>query len=85
MVRKDILRIRIGRDRITQVLEPHLGATHALERANNIAQALVLTDDDPAHIALEMLGKTGLRNTSEVAAEVGQVWLSSITLETHPH
>ena len=84
MVRKDILRIRIGRDRITQVLEPHLGATHALERANNIAQALAFSDDDPAHIALEMLGKTGLTNTSEVAAEVGQVWLLSITQEAQP-
>jgi hypothetical protein len=84
MVRKDILRIRIGRDRITQVLEPHLGATHALERANNIAQALALSDDDPTRIALEMLGKTGLSNTSEVAAEVGQVWLLSITQEIRP-
>ncbi|MBN1654773.1 MAG: hypothetical protein JXA30_13460 [Deltaproteobacteria bacterium] len=85
MVRKDILRIRIGRDRITEVLEPHLGPSNALERANNIAQALAFTDDDPAHVALEMLGKTGLANTREVAAKVGQVWLLSLNQDVRSH
>ena len=85
MARRDILRIRIGRDRITEVLEPHLGPSSALERANNIAQALAFTDADPTCVAREMLGKTGLRNTSEVAAKVCQVWISSITQEVQPH
>jgi hypothetical protein len=29
------------RERVRSVLEPHLGASRALERANNIVQALV--------------------------------------------
>jgi hypothetical protein len=85
MARKDILRIRIGRDRITEVLEPHLGPSHALERANNIAQALVFADDDPTYIALEMLRKSGLNNTPEVAAKVGEAWRSSVVRDEPLH
>src|SRR5687768_8434428 len=33
-----------GRERVRSVLEPHLGPTGALERANNIVQALVYED-----------------------------------------
>lgn len=82
-VANDILRIMIGRDRITRVLEPHLGPSSALERANNIAQALVLGSEDPVNIALEMLEKLELSNTPRLAAEVSQAWLSSIA-KGHP-
>lgn len=44
-----------GRERVRDVLEPHLGPAHALERANNIAQALVFEDTEPKGVAHEML------------------------------
>ena len=44
-----------GRERVRDVLEPHLGPQHALERANNIVQALALDDVEPERIAFEML------------------------------
>jgi hypothetical protein len=44
-----------GRERVRSVLEPHLGPTHALERANNIVQALVYEDTETHPVALEML------------------------------
>jgi hypothetical protein len=44
-----------ARERVRRVLEPHLGADHALERANNITQALVFDDAEPAFVAREML------------------------------
>jgi len=68
--------IRIGRDRMTEVLKPYLGPNLALERANNIAQALVFGCEDPTHVALEMLNRTGINNTSAVAAEVGRAWMT---------
>ncbi len=44
-----------ARERVRRVLEPHLGPAHALERANNITQALVFDDEEPAYVAREML------------------------------
>jgi len=44
-----------ARERVRLVLEPHLGPQHALERANNITQALVFDDEEPAFVAREML------------------------------
>lgn len=44
-----------GRERVRSVLEPHLGPQRALERANNIAQALVYEDSPTHSVALEML------------------------------
>jgi len=67
-------RVLRGRDRISEVLIRYLEPTRARERANNIAQALVLGPDDPPHIALEMLAGLGLRNRATIAAEVGQAW-----------
>lgn len=44
-----------ARERVRRVLEPHLGEAHALERANNITQALVFDDAEPTYVAREML------------------------------
>ncbi len=44
-----------ARERVRFVLEPHLGPMHALERANNITQALLFDDTEPAFVAQQML------------------------------
>ena len=44
-----------GRERVRSVLEPHLGPHGALERANNIVQALVYEDTATRAVAMEML------------------------------
>ncbi len=74
MASKEVTQIMIGRDRMVAVLRPYLGSNHARERANNIAQALALGAGDPAGVALEMLGNSGLSNTSAIAEEVGRAW-----------
>jgi hypothetical protein len=71
-------RIMRGRDRVSSVLNQYLEPTRALERANNIAQALILCADDPSHIALEMLDDLGLQNKNAIAAEVGKAWVLGI-------
>ena len=76
-----MLSIRVGRDRITEVLKPHLGADYALERANNIAQALVLGAGSPTDVALEMLRYTTVNNKVKVAVEVGRAWTSIAPIE----
>jgi hypothetical protein len=68
----------LGRDRICAVLEPLLGQELARERANNIAQVLVLSGHDPAHVALGMLRGTGLGDLPRVASEVSRAWRDGI-------
>jgi hypothetical protein len=41
----------LARDRVRNVLEAHLESQLALERANNIAQALVFEVEDPVEVA----------------------------------
>jgi hypothetical protein len=67
-------RILRGRDRMSDVLAQYLAPVCALERANNIAQALVLGADDPVGIAAEMLKDLGIHNMTSVANEVGHAW-----------
>ena len=76
MAHKDKLSIRVGRDMITEVLRPHLGPDTALERANNIAQALVLGAGSPTDVALDMLRHTHVDNKLKIAVEVGRAWAS---------
>jgi hypothetical protein len=64
-----------GRERVRCVLEPHLGASCALERANNIAQALVFEDVEPLGVATEMLRSVPRELRSRLAAQVTRVWL----------
>ena len=71
-------RILRGRDRMTDVLTPYLGPADALERANNIAQALVLGAGEPAEIAREMLDDVRLGDAPLTAAEVGKAWYLGI-------
>ena len=66
-----------GRERVRDVLEPHLGAIHALERANNIAQALAAEDAQPELVAFEMLRQLPVSNRRELAALVRQAWLAA--------
>jgi len=67
-----------GRERVRDVLEPHLGHEHALERANNIAQALALEDAEPAAVAFEMLRQLPADIRQRVADAVRRAWLSVI-------
>jgi hypothetical protein len=65
-----------GRERVRSVLEPHLGPAHALERANNIAQALVFGDTEPRGVAFEMLRTLPSEVRSELAEAVDRAWVS---------
>jgi hypothetical protein len=64
-----------GRERVRDVLEPHLGASCALERANNIAQALVFEDVEPRGVALEMLRTLPRELRANLAELVTRAWL----------
>jgi hypothetical protein len=67
-----------GRERVRDVLEPHLGHEHALERANNIAQALALEDAEPEAVAFEMLRQLPSDERSRLAHAVRRAWLSEL-------
>jgi len=64
-----------GRERVRDVLEPHLGADSALERANNIAQALAVQDAQPDAVAFEMLRQLPGEARKKLAAAVRVAWL----------
>jgi hypothetical protein len=66
-----------GRERVRTVLEPHLGPVHALERANNIAQALVFADTEPRGVAFEMLRQLPTDVRSELAEAVTNAWFTN--------
>jgi len=74
MAHKDKLSIRIGRDLIIEVLKPHLGPDIAMERANNIAQALVLGAGNPTDVAFDMLRQTRVNDKLRIAVEVDRAW-----------
>ena len=65
-----------GRECVRSVLEPHLGADHALERANNIAQALALEEAQPDAVAFEMLRQLPGEARRRLAAAVRRAWLA---------
>lgn len=66
------------RDRLAGILRPHLGKQIARERANDIIQALVCSDEDgedPSHLALRMLARDLESRTAEVVAyQLGRAW-----------
>ena len=64
-----------GRERVRDVLAPHLGAAHALERANNIAQALAQHDAQPDAVAFEMLRQLPGEARKKLATAVRVAWL----------
>jgi hypothetical protein len=66
-----------ARERVRDVLEPHLGPLHALERANNIAQALALEDAQPDVVAFEMLRQLPGEARQTLAAAVRRAWLAA--------
>lgn len=70
--------IMTKRDRLAAILRPHLGSQLARERANDIIQALVVSeveDEDPSHLALRMLARDLERRTAEVVAyQLGRAW-----------
>ncbi|MDB4975167.1 MAG: hypothetical protein JWN48_3508 [Myxococcaceae bacterium] len=68
--------LMLGRERVRDVLEPHLGATCALERANNIAQALAIEDAQPDAVAFEMLRQLPGEARRRLAAAVRREWLA---------
>ncbi len=65
-----------ARERVRRVLEPHLGQEHALERANNITQALVFDDEEPAFVAREMLRNIPSDQRDPLAEAVKRAFLS---------
>lgn len=66
-----------GREGMRTVLEPHLGAAYALERANNIAQALVFQDVEPRSVVFEMLRHVPCELRTRLADLVTHAWLES--------
>jgi hypothetical protein len=78
MVAVKSVSILLGRDRICAVLEPLLGSELARERANNIAQVLVLAEHDPERVALGMLRATGLGDLTRIAGEVSRAWYDGV-------
>jgi hypothetical protein len=67
-----------GRDQMNIVLEQYLAPICALERANNIAQAIALGAGNPASIARDMLKNSGLNDPATVAIEVARAWAAAI-------
>lgn len=67
-----------GRERVRDVLEPHMGHEQALERANNIAQALALEDAEPEEVAFEMLRQLPSDTRRELANAVRCAWLREL-------
>ena len=67
-----------GRERVRDVLEPHLGSERALERANNIAQALALEDAEPEEVAFEMLRNLPGETRRSLAFAVRRAWLRAL-------
>ena len=64
-----------ARERMRDVLHPHLGPVLALERANNIAQVLLLDTDEPEQVAAEMLrGLAPAQQRSDLARAVCTAW-----------
>jgi hypothetical protein len=68
-----------GRERVRDALEPHLGAQHALERANNIVQALALDDVEPQRVAFEMLRHVPETDRQRLATLVTRAWLANVS------
>jgi hypothetical protein len=73
-------KILVGRDRITTILNTYFAPQDALERANNIAQVLLYSSDDPAQVALEMLRRLDISDRIKVAVQVGEAWTSNSEL-----
>ena len=68
-----------GRERVRDALEPHLGPQHALERANNIVQALALDDVEPQRVAFEMLRQVPEETERTLLANlVTRAWLANV-------
>lgn len=67
-----------GRERVRDALEPHLGPQHALERANNIVQALALDDVEPQRVAFEMLRHVPEDERLLLAKLVTRAWLANV-------
>lgn len=65
-----------GRERVRDVLAPHLGAHVALERANNIVQALAFDDVEPQRVAFEMLRQVPEGERAQLARQVQRAWLA---------
>ncbi len=66
------------RDRIKRILDPHLEPNRALERANNITQALMLEDERAVEVAAEMLATVPVGNQHVLAMQVAKAWDSEI-------
>lgn len=68
--------IMAGRERVRFVLEPVLGPQQALERANNIVQALALARAEPLLVALDMLRLVPEDRRVLLAVAVRDAWLA---------
>lgn len=65
-----------GRERVRDVLAPHLGENVALERANNIVQALAFDDVEPQRVAFDMLRQVPESERAQLARQVQRAWLA---------
>lgn len=66
--------VGFARDTIHAVLSPYLGSNLALERANNIAQALIMGSDDIRAVTSEMLRNTGVKDIETLVSQVVHAW-----------
>jgi len=67
-----------AREEMCSILAPHLEQQDALERANNIAQALLLDDRNPRESVRSMLGVIPTNDQGSVAHEICSVWHRSV-------
>jgi len=71
-------RVFAARERMCALLEPHLGAADALERANNIAQFLLLDDRDPHASVRTMLRVLTRDLQASLADQICQTWRGAL-------
>jgi len=73
-LKRDFSYVLRGRDRVTDVLLPYLVSWLAMERANNIAQALGGGCVDQVSAVIHMLRNTGIDDLEKVTKEVVYAW-----------
>ena len=66
-----------SREKRERLTAPGACPNNALERANNIAQALVPGAGSATEVALDMLRNTAMDDKLKITVEIGSAWMSS--------
>lgn len=75
--------VHAARDRVRAVLRPWLGPDSSLERANNIAQAMLVGSPDAQAVAEELLRGSGLPDVKRISRMVVRAWYG-VPSRRHP-